>query len=152
MASTNITTQIAGPAQSWNRRTVSMPRRMTNSCSTQSTANAAQPSMSRPRKFDPSVVGEAGPGRDREHDHRLRREPGLDAVPGDGDRRPDQRREIGAEDSERDACDHREGHPGGLAANPVRFIRKNTTVMPSINAMNTCQPTSPVKNRPAANV
>ena len=44
------------------------------------------------------------------------------------------------------------GTPVAWPANPVRFIRKNTTVMPSINAMNTCQPTSPVKNRPAANV
>ena len=62
-----------------------------------------------------TVVGEAGPGRDREHDHGLRRQPGLDAVPRDRDHRPDQCGEIGAEDTERNAGDHRVGHTGGLA-------------------------------------
>ncbi len=37
MASNSIMIQTAGPAQSWNRRTVSMPRWMISSCSAQTT-------------------------------------------------------------------------------------------------------------------
>ncbi|MCY1231726.1 hypothetical protein D9M72_441860 [compost metagenome] len=50
IASAIITTYTAGPAQSMNLRMVSMPVQNTSACNTQSTMNAAQPSVESPAK------------------------------------------------------------------------------------------------------
>ena len=72
-------------------------------------------------------VFEAGPGRQREHDdapeasqvwmpyHAMAITARIRAG------------EVGAEDAERDAGDHRVGHAGGLAGVAGEFIRKKTT-------------------------
>ena len=50
MARISIITQTAGPAQSWNLRTVSMPRRMIRSCSAHTTTKQITSSPEWPRK------------------------------------------------------------------------------------------------------
>jgi hypothetical protein len=64
---------------------------------------------------DVGVRGQARPQLERDDDQRVRRQVGLDAVPGHRDQAADDGRDVGAHDAEGHPGDHRVGHAGGLA-------------------------------------
>lgn len=78
-------------------------------------AKHSQPRGDSPRKL--LLVSEAREGPELEQDQHqgIRRQIGLNAVPGKGDQPADHRRDIGAENAKRLTTNHRVRHPGHLA-------------------------------------
>ena len=105
-------TQTAGPAQSWNLRTVSMPFWMISNCSAQMTTKQITSSPEWPRNMRRLVERHQAVAADQQRDDRARSRAGLRAVPEAGDDGAHQRRQIGAPDAEGGARQDGIGHAG----------------------------------------
>ena len=103
IARMSIITQTAGPAQSWNLRTVSMPRWMISNCSAQTMTKQITSRPEWPRTCVELMKFLEAVGADQQRDDRARRRAGLRAIPETGDDGAHQRRNIGAPDAERGA-------------------------------------------------
>ena len=76
----------------------------------------AQPAEGRqPEKAAAGQRGKGGPELEQDQHQGIRRQIGLNAVPGKGDQPADHRRDIGAENAKRLTTNHRVRHPGHLA-------------------------------------
>ncbi len=78
-------------------------------------AKHSQPSVDSPRKLLLVSEGKGGPELEQNQHQGIRRQIGLNTVPGERDQPADHRRDIGAEDAKRLTADNGVWHPGHLA-------------------------------------